>query len=92
LENRIKIIEEKLTKALNPKYLKVEDESHKHVGHAGAQDGRGHFKVEIVADIFADKSLVERHQLVYQALGDLMKTDIHALSIKAKTSNEFHQT
>ena len=66
----------------------VKDQSHLHTGHTGAKDGRGHFDVTIVAAEFADKSRLERHRMVYDALGDLMETDIHALRIKALTSEE----
>lgn len=84
-EHRIKLIQEKLTQALNPTKLKITDESHHHIGHAGAETGMGHFSVEIESPNFNGKSTLESHQLVYAALGNLMKTDIHALTISAKT-------
>ncbi len=74
--------------ALAPIQLQVVDESHKHVGHAGARDGRGHFAVEIVSAVFIGLAPLARHRRVYEAVGDLMQTDIHALSIKAKTPQE----
>lgn len=74
--------------SLSPTVLSIQDESHKHAGHAGAQDGRGHFKLLIVSEQFTGLSMLKRHQLVYQALAELLKTDIHALSIQAKTSSE----
>lgn len=74
--------------SLSPTVLNIQDESHKHVGHAGAQDGRGHFKLLIVSEQFTGLSMLKRHQLVYQALAELLKTDIHALSIQAKTPSE----
>jgi BolA family transcriptional regulator, general stress-responsive regulator len=81
-------IEQTLRGALAPSALTLEDESHLHRGHAGAQSGRGHFKVRLVADAFAGKTLIARHRLVYQALGSLMETDIHALSIEALSPDE----
>lgn len=64
------------------------DESHLHAGHAGAREGRGHFRVRIVSPDFAGLRSLQRHQLVYRALGDMMQTDIHALNILALTPNE----
>ena len=80
---RVDLIRERLTTALNPTRCEVIDESHKHVGHAGAQDGRGHFRVYIASDAFAGLGAIARHRLVYEALGELMTTDVHALSIEA---------
>jgi len=76
-------IEDVLREAFAPTSLLVLDESHKHAGHAGARDGRGHFAVEIIAEPFRSLKALERHRAVYAALGALMQTDIHALSIKA---------
>ena len=80
-------IEAMLTKAFSPDHLLVKDQSHLHAGHAGARDGRGHFEVIIVADAFDGCSRIESHRLIYDALGQLMTTDIHALSIKASAKN-----
>ena len=80
---RTAAIERLLTAAFAPRSLKVIDESHRHAGHAGARDGRGHFAVEIVADAFAGMKPLARHRAVYAAMGELMQTDIHALSIRA---------
>ena len=77
-----------LEAALAPLSLEVLDESHKHAGHAGARDGRGHFAVSIVSDAFAGLTPLARHRRVYAALGGLMDTDIHALSIHARTPAE----
>lgn len=82
------MIQEKLTSAFSPTQLDIVDDSHKHAGHEGAKSGGGHFNVIIVSSAFGDKSLLERHRMVYEALGDAMKTDIHALSIKAHTPQE----
>jgi BolA protein len=82
-------IQNLLTDALAPEFLKVTDNTQAHAGHAGIQQsGGGHFHVDIVADAFEGKSLVQRHQLIYQALGDLMKQQIHALGIDASTPQE----
>ncbi len=83
-EQRVAAIRAALERAFTPESLEVRDDSHLHVGHAGARDGRGHFSIEIVSDAFAGLSPVERHRAVYDALQDLMQTDIHALSIKAR--------
>ncbi|NND60287.1 MAG: BolA family transcriptional regulator [Gammaproteobacteria bacterium] len=87
MSSRSELIQQRLA-ALSPVELTVTDESHKHVGHAGAQDGRGHFHVHIVAAAFAGKPPLGRHRMVYAALGDLMETDIHALGIEALTPEE----
>lgn len=64
--------------------IELRDESHLHAGHAGARDGRGHFAVSISSTRFAGLMPLARHRAVYAALGDLMTTDIHALSIDAR--------
>jgi BolA protein len=83
-EQRVAAIRAALERAFTPESLEVRDDSHRHVGHAGARDGRGHFSIEIVSNAFAGMSPVERHRAVYATLDDLMQTDIHALSIKAR--------
>ena len=85
---RMEMMRERLTAALKPEDLDIEDVSHEHAGHAGARDGRGHFNVLIVSEAFAGATLLKRHRLVYSALGDAMETDIHALSIRAYTPEE----
>ncbi|MEG3050098.1 MAG: BolA family protein [Thermomonas sp.] len=85
---RVSRIRELLTSALEPESLVVTDDSHKHAGHAGARGGQGHFGVDIVSSAFAGKLPLARHRLVYAALGDMMQTDIHALSIRARTPGE----
>ena len=72
---------------LNPLSIAIEDESHRHAGHAGARDG-GHYKLDIVATAFTGKNTVARHRLIYDAAGDLMRGRIHALSIRAFTPEE----
>jgi len=66
-----------------PTLLIIEDESHLHAGHAGAAGGHGHFRITIVAEAFRGLAPVARHRLVYAAVGDLLKTDIHALALEA---------
>jgi BolA protein len=85
---RVETIRSRLSAALAPVALDVEDESHRHVGHAGARDGRGHFRVRIVSAAFEGQNAIARHRAVYAALGDLMQTDIHALAIEARTPEE----
>lgn len=88
MSDRVTQIEQRLRAALQPLRLEIEDESAKHAGHAGARDGGGHFDVTIVSSQFAGKSLLQRHRLVYDALGEAMRKDIHALSIHALTPEE----
>lgn len=81
-------IREALQAAFEPVSLEVVDDSRRHAGHAGARDGRGHFNVSIVSERFAGMAPLARHRAVYAALGELMSTDIHALSITARTPAE----
>lgn len=74
--------------ALDPLQLEITDESHKHAGHAGARSGGGHYVVRIVSAHFAGKNIVARHRMIYSAMGELMKHDIHALTIQALAPNE----
>jgi len=74
--------------ALAPTMLEIRDESHLHAGHAGAQSGRGHYRVRIVSERFAGLQPRARHREVYAALGTLMQTDIHALSLETLTPAE----
>ncbi len=70
--------------ALSPTQIEIIDDSAKHAGHAGARDGGGHYQLLITAPAFAGRNTVQRHRLVYDALGPLMKREIHALSIDAR--------
>ena len=85
---RIGQIRSRLEAAFTPAVLEVVDESHRHAGHAGARDGRGHFLVRIVSDRFEGVKPLARHRMVYAALGPLMQTDIHALSLEALSPTE----
>ncbi len=85
---RIAKIEAILRDRFAPTHLLVKDQSHLHAGHAGARDGKGHFDVSIVSESFTGMRPLARHRLVYDALADLLETDIHALRISAKTAAE----
>jgi BolA protein len=76
-----------LEKELAPTRLEIIDDSAKHAGHAGAREG-GHFRVRITSAAFRGKSAIQRHRIVFAAVGTLMKTDIHALNIDARTPEE----
>lgn len=80
--HRINLIRERLTEALQPDVLEVIDDSHKHIGHAGALTGMGHFTVKINSPLLEGLPLIKQHRLIYAALGELMTTDIHALKIE----------
>ena len=73
---------------LQPLALELTDDSHRHVGHEGARDGRGHFSLDITSAAFEGLAPLARHRRVYDALGAMMQTDIHALSIRARTPAE----
>jgi len=73
---------------LDPISLEIIDESHKHAGHAGARDGGGHYVVHIVSAQFTGKNTVARHRMIYSALGEMMKREIHALTLQAQAPNE----
>ena len=81
--NRAQRLRERLETRFAPAQLIIEDESHLHAGHAGAADGHSHFRIRIVAEAFRGVPALARHRLVYAAVDDLMKTDIHALAIEA---------
>lgn len=85
---RVALIRRRLEEAFAPDELEILDDSSKHAGHAGARDGRGHFHVRIVSPVFSGKKRIERHRLVYAALGTLMQTDIHALGVIALSPDD----
>jgi BolA protein len=85
---RIARMRELLSQAFAPVALDIVDDSHKHVGHAGARDGRGHFTVAITSDAFSGMPPLARHRAVYAALGGMMDSDIHALAIRAREPGE----
>jgi len=86
-QDTIELLRQRLS-ALQPQSLAIEDESHRHAGHAGAKGGGGHYVLTIVADAFTGKNTMARHRLVYDAAGDLMRARIHALVIRALTPDE----
>lgn len=88
MSERTERIEAALRAAFSPTDLLIKDQTHLHAGHAGAQSGLGHFEVRIASDAFAGKNPIERHRMVYDALGELMLTDIHALKIQARAPDE----
>ncbi|MEZ5627627.1 MAG: BolA family protein [Rhodocyclaceae bacterium] len=88
MSTTVAAIEARLTEALAPVSLHIDDESALHAGHAGARDGGGHYRVDIVSAAFAGKNTVARHRLIYAALGDLMPRAIHALAIRASAPDE----
>jgi len=83
--DRIERIRSLLNKALTPSSLEIVDDSYKHAGHEGAKSGGGHFNVTVCSAEFEGKTLIQRHRMIYNALGDMMQLDIHALSIVATT-------
>jgi len=85
---RVDRIQALLEAAFEPESLGVEDDSHSHAGHAGAKGGLGHFNVSIVSARFNGMKMLARHRAVYEALDDMMVTDIHALAIDAIASDE----
>jgi len=88
MNDRVERIRVLLEQELAPEALEIQDDSAKHAGHAGARGGGGHYIVRIVSPAFANRSLLERHRMVYDALGELMQREIHALSIDARAPDE----
>jgi BolA protein len=86
--SRIERLESRIRERLAPTKLELRDDSALHAGHAGARGGHGHFTVALVSPAFAGLALLGRHRLVYDAVGDLMQTDIHALTIFAHAPGE----
>lgn len=74
--------------ALAPLAIEIQDDSAAHAGHAGAARGGGHYRLRIVSAAFAGKGTLARHRIVYDALGDMMQREIHALSIAASAPDE----
>jgi BolA protein len=83
MSERVNTIEKLLIDAFAPTEILVKDQSHLHAGHAGAREGKGHFDVKIVSEKFVEQSRINRHRMVYDALGSFMQSDIHALRINA---------
>jgi BolA protein len=87
MNDRVALIEQRLRAALEPERLNIVDDSAAHAGHVGAREG-GHFTVHIVSAAFTGKTPIQRHRLVNAAVADLMRREIHALSIQARTPAE----
>jgi BolA protein len=85
--NRVERIRH-LLQSLQPTLLEVIDDSHKHLGHEGAKSGAGHFTVKIASPLFMDKTRIQCHQLVYQAVDEMIKGEIHALAIHVIDNNK----
>ena len=86
--SRPELIRQELERRFQPTELLIKDQSQLHAGHEGAKDGRGHFDLTIVSTAFEGQNRIQRHRMVYDALNQLMATDIHALRIKAYTPSE----
>lgn len=86
MSDRIQRMEALLQEAFQPEALSIRDDSHHHIGHAGARGGAGHYRVEITASAFAGKPMLEAHRMVYAALDDMMGSEIHALSISTRAA------
>jgi BolA family transcriptional regulator, general stress-responsive regulator len=83
------LITEKLRKAFNPESLHIEDESHRHEGHAGHRPGgETHFRLYIVSEAFRGKSRIERHRMINTALASELASGVHALAIHAAAPGE----
>jgi BolA protein len=83
------LITEKLRKAFTPESLRVEDESHRHQGHAGHRPGgETHFRLYIVSEAFRGKSRLERHRMVNATLASELEGGVHALAIRAQAPGE----
>jgi BolA protein len=87
-EDRQALIRKELEKNFQPTELLIKDQSQLHAGHEGARDGKGHFDVTIVSQAFDGVNRLQRHRMVYDALSQLIETDIHALRIKAFAPSE----
>jgi len=85
---RLERIHLALAAAFDPSFLEVTDDSHLHAGHAGAASGGGHYSVKIVSERFDGLRLVMRHRLVYDAVAEMMRAEIHALAITALAPSE----
>jgi BolA protein len=84
------LMEQRLA-VLEPELIQIYDESAEHAGHAGAASGGGHYQLIVVSRRFEGQSRVTRHRLIYQAMADLMQTQVHALSITALTPEELRE-
>lgn len=88
MSDRIERIRAALSEQLDTNDIAIVDDGHKHVGHTAWQQGLGHFSVTIRSPRFAGVKPLQRHKLIYDALGSLMQTDVHALQIRALAPDE----
>ena len=86
--SRVEAIQASLA-VLDPVSIDIIDESARHAGHAGARDGGGHYVLRIVSAQFIGKNTVARHRMIYSALGEMMKREIHALKIEAIAPDKY---
>lgn len=88
-ETRAERLRERLRRGLAAHHVELGDESARHLGHPGAAGGAGHYHVTVVSVRFRDRDPVARHRLVYEAVGDLIPDEVHALAISAYTPEEW---
>ena len=85
-------IESILRERFQPLHLELNDDSAKHAGHPGATSGGGHFDLLIVSERFEGRTLLERHRMVNEALGDLIGGEIHALALRTIPPSEWRKS
>lgn len=85
---RFEKLQTRLTETLHPNLCELQDDSHRHAGHAGAASGGSHYSLKIICPQFEGLNRISRHRLVYDAIGDMMHTEIHALAISALAPSE----
>lgn len=90
-QDRAEIIRTRLETALDADHIEIQDDSALHAGHLGAQGGGGHYRVLVVSSRFEGLTRVAAQRLVYQALGDLMIGEIHALEMRTLTPEQWQQ-
>jgi BolA protein len=88
MNERFQQIQSRLEETFQPILCQLQDDSAAHAGHAGAASGAGHFSLRIVCEKFEGLNRISRHRLVYDAVGDMMHTEIHALVIVALAPSE----
>jgi len=86
--SRFEQLKNRLTNALQPVVCELQDDSAAHAGHAGAASGGSHYNLKIISHQFEGLNRISRHRLVYDAIGDMMHTDVHALAIVALAPSE----
>ena len=89
MSERITRLEDRIRAGLPVTHLEIEDESHLHAGHAGARGGASHYRALVVSDRFEGLSRVARQRLVFEAVGDMMGPEIHALAMRTLTPSEW---